>query len=258
MKTSTALEARPGNDARASHENRAAVLTVTDLAAGYGTLSVLADLSFSLRASEIVAVLGSNGSGKTTLLRALSGMITARGSVVLAGHPIAGLAPDRIAALGMAHVPEGRGTFAELTVEDNLQLGAWLRHDRSAALDDRARLLENFPRLRERLRQQAGTLSGGEQQMLAIARALLSRPKVLLLDEPSFGLAPKLVLEVFEILRKLRKDYGVAMILVEQHPALALDLADRAFLLDQGHLAEHACNALPEAGAALRSAYLGY
>ena len=235
-----------------------AALEVSDLNAGYGAFNVLHEVSFCLPRAGIAAVLGANGAGKTTLLRALCGMIAARGTVKLSGTPISALPTERRVALGLAHVPEGRGTFTQLSVDENLQLGAWLRRDRSAALADRERVLENFPRLRQRLGQQAGTLSGGEQQMLAIARALLSRPSVLLLDEPSFGLAPKMVTEVFDILRHVRSEYGVAILLIEQHVSLALELADHAYLLDEGRIARSETAMRLKSDPALNAAYLGH
>jgi branched-chain amino acid transport system ATP-binding protein len=256
LKNDVALQGARAPAARAGPEPPAALVDVRGLRAGYGGADVLRDVTFALSRSGTAAVLGANGAGKTTLLRALCGMIAANGSVTLDGEPLIGLTTEQIAARGVAHVPEGRGTFAQLTVEENLRLGAWLLPNRRAALTERERLLEYFPRLRERFAQQAGTLSGGEQQMLAIARALQSRPRLLLLDEPSFGLAPAMVSEVFELLAKLRAEYGLAMLLVEQHVSLALELADRLFILEDARLepVQQDASALEPA---LRGAYLG-
>src|SRR5205823_212963 len=177
-----------------------------------------------------------NGAGKTTVLRALCGMLRTRGAVRFDGRAIAGWATEDIVRLGIAHVPEGRGTFLRVTVEENLQLGAITRHDRAGIAADIERVYSHFPRLRERRNQQAGTLSGGEQQMLAVGRALMLRPRLMLLDEPSFGLAPLIVEELFEILREVNRETGVAMLVVEQKAALALELAEHAYLLETGHI----------------------
>ena len=213
-----------------------ALLAIENLFAGYRDITVLRDITLSIEAGQVVALLGANGAGKTTLLRAVSGLVESTGITRLDGRPLSGLPPESIAQRGIAHVPEGRGTFAHLTVDENLQLGAWVRRDRTGITADRERMFQHFPRLKERLRQQAGTLSGGEQQMLAIARALMSRPRLLLLDEPSFGLAPKLVSELFEALATLRNEEQMAMLVVEQNAHVALDLADSAYLLEAGRL----------------------
>lgn len=213
-----------------------ALLAIENLFAGYRDITVLRDITLSIEAGQVVALLGANGAGKTTLLRAVSGLVESAGGIRLDGRPLSGLPPESIAKRGVAHVPEGRGTFAHLTVDENLQLGAWLRRDRVGITADRERMFQRFPRLKERLRQQAGTLSGGEQQMLAIARALMSRPKLLLLDEPSFGLAPRLVSELFEALATLRNEEQMAMLVVEQNAHVALELADSAYLLEAGRL----------------------
>ena len=213
-----------------------ALLAIENLFAGYRDITVLRDITLSIEAGQVVALLGANGAGKTTLLRAVSGLVESAGGIRLDGRPLSGLPPESIAQRGVAHVPEGRGTFAHLTVDENLQLGAWLRRDRVGITADRERMFQRFPRLKERLRQQAGTLSGGEQQMLAIARALMSRPKLLLLDEPSFGLAPRLVSELFEALATLRNEEQMAMLVVEQNAHVALELADSAYLLEAGRL----------------------
>lgn len=235
----------------------APVLETRKLGAAYKSFAVLHDISIRLPRATIAAVLGANGAGKTTLLRALSAMVQTSGEILIDGFPVRGLSTEKIVAFGIAHVPEGRGTFAGLSVDENLQLGAYLRRDRREVRSDRERVLDDFPRLRERLTQQAGTLSGGEQQMLAIARALLSRPRVLLLDEPSFGLAPIMVSEVFEILKRVRTQYGVSILLVEQHVSLALELADHAYLLDEGRLVQSSEAASLQNDPALRASYLG-
>src|SRR5260370_13852905 len=202
------------------------LLEVDGLRASYGATQVLHGLSFNLAEGGVTALLGGNGAGKTTTLRALCGMIFRTGEISMAGRSIARLATEDIARLGVAHVPDGRGTFVRLTVEENLQLGAISRRDREGVAADMSRVYGYFPILEKRRGQQAGTLSGGEQQMLAIGRALMLRPKLMLLDEPSFGLAPRLVRELFDIFAALNKKEGVSLLLVEQNAALALDLAD--------------------------------
>ena len=209
----------------------AALLEVKDLRAGYGSTLVLHGLSLEVAEGGITTVLGANGAGKTTLLRALCGMIKPSGQIRLNGAAINGKATEDIVRLGVAHVPDGRGTFLDLTTEENLKLGAYTRRDRKAVSEDFDRVLDYFPRLRERRNQQAGTLSGGEQQMLAISRALMLRPRLLLLDEPSFGLAPLVVRDIFRIMRRINSEQGVSMLLVEQNATLALDLADHVYLL---------------------------
>jgi branched-chain amino acid transport system ATP-binding protein len=203
----------------------AALLEVRGLCAYYGAIQALHGLDFSLAEGGVTCLLGANGAGKTTTLRALCGMIRATGDISFAGRPITGRATEDIVRMGIAHVPEGRGTFSRMTVEENLQLGAMTRRGRAGIADDMARVYGYFPRLEERHGQQAGTLSGGEQQMLAIGRGLMLRPKLMLLDEPSFGLAPLIVEELFGILRTLNENEGVSMLLVEQNAALALELA---------------------------------
>ena len=195
---------------------------------------------------------------KTTILRALCGMVRTRGDIVFDGKHIAGWSTEDVVRLGVAHVPEGRGTFVRLTVEENLQLGAMTRRDRQAIADDIERIYVNFPRLKERRTQQAGTLSGGEQQMLAVGRALMLRPRLLLLDEPSFGLAPLIVEELFEILRRVNAETGVAMLIVEQNAALALELAEHAYLLETGRIVLDAAAGVIAADEAVRRSYLGY
>ena len=218
------------------------MLTVSDLHAGYGLSEVLAGTSLEVKAGTVVALIGANGAGKTTTMRAVSGMLRpTKGQVLLDGKPVQGLPASRIARLGLAHSPEGRKVFGPLSVEDNLLLGAFRRLPRffgfrRQAARDLGRVYELFPRLRERKRQDAGTLSGGEQQMLAIGRALMAQPKVMLLDEPSMGLAPVIVQEVFRTIGRLKQD-GMTMLLVEQFAKQALAVADYAYVMERGRIA---------------------
>jgi len=218
------------------------MLTVSDLHAGYGLSEVLAGTSLEVKAGTVVALIGANGAGKTTTMRAISGMLRpTKGQVLLDGKPVQGLPASRIARLGLAHSPEGRKVFGPLSVEDNLLLGAFRRLPRffgfhARAARDLDRVYELFPRLRERKKQDAGTLSGGEQQMLAIGRALMAQPKVMLLDEPSMGLAPVIVQEVFRTIRRLKQE-GMTMLLVEQFAKQALGVADYAYVMERGRIA---------------------
>ena len=218
------------------------MLVVEDLYAGYGLSEVLAGASLAVKAGTVVALIGANGAGKTTTMRAISGVIKpARGKVVLDGHPVQGFEASRIARLGLAHAPEGRKVFGPLSTEDNLLLGAYRRLPRffgfrSRAAADLERVYALFPRLKERRKQHAGTLSGGEQQMLAIGRALMAQPKMMLLDEPSMGLAPVIVQEVFRTIRQLKQD-GITMLLVEQFAGKALEVADYAYVMERGKIA---------------------
>jgi len=214
----------------------AALLDVRDLVASYGPARVLHGLRFEMAHGSVTALLGANGAGKTTTLRALCSMVRTSGEIRLDGERIDGKATEDVARLGVAHVPDGRGTFLGLSTEENLRLGAWTRRDRRAVAADLDRVYGYFPRLRERRRQQAGTLSGGEQQMLAVSRALMSRPRLLLLDEPSFGLAPRVVGEIYEIMRRINENDGVSILLVEQNASMALGLADHAYLLETGRI----------------------
>jgi len=234
-----------------------ALLEVKDLHAAYGATQVLHGISFSLESGRITAILGANGAGKTTTLRAICQMVRTSGSAVFAGQQLVGKATEDVARLGVAHVPDGRGTFSALSVEENLRLGAYVRRDKHRVAEDLEKTYARFPRLGERRHQQAGTLSGGEQQMLAISRALMLGPKLLLLDEPSFGLAPMIVAEIFRILRGINGDDGVAMLLVEQNAHLALELADRAYLLETGHVAMAGSSRELMADESVRRAYLG-
>jgi ABC-type branched-subunit amino acid transport system ATPase component len=234
----------------------AAVLAVEDLHAGYGGVQVLHGVSLAVGEGEIATVIGANGAGKSTLLRTVSGLVTPRaGAIRLAGAEIGGLPPDRVVAAGVAHIPEGRQVLARMTVLDNLRAGAYPRRDREVDADI-ARLLDRFPALRDRRRQVAGTLSGGEQQMLAIARGLMSRPRVLMLDEPSLGLAPLIVAQIFEIIGELNAR-GVPILLVEQNAMLALEVADRGYVLETGRVAMQGAARDLLGNAAVRRAYLG-
>ena len=234
------------------------LLEVRDLCAGYGQTWVLEKVNLCLDKGGITAVLGANGAGKTTTLRALCGMISTRGEIVLDGKPIQAKATEEIVRMGVAHVPEGRGTFEHMTAEENLQLGAITRRDKQAVADDMEHMYGLFPKLADRRLQQAGTLSGGEQQMLAVARALMLRPRLLLLDEPSFGLAPRIVAELFEIQAKINEDEAVSMLLVEQNAGLALELASHAYLLETGRVVMSGPASEIRNDETVRRAYLGY
>jgi branched-chain amino acid transport system ATP-binding protein len=212
------------------------LLEVGELRAGYGPVQVLYGVDFTVDDGEVVVILGANGAGKTTTLRALSGMIPAKGSLQFAGRSVLGAKPEKIARAGIAHVPQGRGTLADLTVEENLRLGAYARRDGDVA-GDLDRWYTVFPRLKDRRSQPAGSMSGGEQQMLAIARALMGRPKLVLLDEPSLGLAPIVTQELFRILGTLNREQGLSMLVVEQNAGLALGIAHRGYVLEAGTIA---------------------
>src|SRR5271155_451707 len=212
------------------------MLETAGLEAVYGEQQALFGVGFDLDAGHVRTLLGANGAGKTTVLRALCGMVRTGGNIRFDGKSINGWATEDIVRLGVAHVPEGRGTFVRLTVEENLQLGAMTRRAHAAIAADIEQIYHHFPRLKERRTQQAGLLSGGEQQMLAVGRALMLRPRLMLLDEPSFGLAPLVVEELFGILRRVNHETGVAMLIVEQNAALALELAEHAYLLETGRI----------------------
>ncbi len=235
-----------------------ALLEVEDLRAHYGWTEVLHGISFAVQEGGITTILGANGAGKTTTLRAVSGLVRVTGTVRFAGRRVEGRPPEELVRLGIGHVPEGRGTFVDLTVEENLRLGAYARRDRDGVRRDLERVWEYFPVLRERRRQPAGTLSGGEQQMLALGRALMLRPRLLLLDEPSLGLAPLVVREIFRIVRLINREDRVSVLLVEQNAALALDLADHAYVLETGRVALAGPPAILKQDDAVRRSYLGY
>lgn len=234
------------------------LLETSQLCAFYGATQVLFGLDLRVEEGGVTTLLGANGAGKTTTLRAISGMVHTTGEIRFQGQPIRGRAIEDIVRVGIAHVPEGRGTFVRQTVEENLQIGAMARRDHAAIAQDIERVYGYFPRLGERRRQQAGTLSGGEQQMLAVARALMLRPKLMLLDEPSFGLAPLVVQELFSILRTLNQDEKVSMLVVEQNASLALDLADTAYLIETGQLVMTGAAQDLRNDEGVRQAYLGY
>jgi len=236
----------------------AALLEARNLEAFYGSTRVLKGISFEVADRGIATILGANGAGKTTTLRALSGLVRTAGEIRFAGHRIDGLATEKIAALGIAHVPDGRGTLVNLTVEENLRVGAYLRREGKQVEADFERMYGYFPRLRERRQQQAGTLSGGEQQMLAIGRALMQRPKLLLLDEPSFGLAPLIIREIFQIMRVINQQEGVSILLVEQNVARALNLADHAYLLETGSTVMSGTAQALRDDEQIRRSYLGF
>jgi branched-chain amino acid transport system ATP-binding protein len=217
-----------------------AILQIDNLGVNYGVIQALRGVSLAVEPGQIVTLIGSNGAGKTTTLRTISGLLRASGGTIrFAGRDITHAPPHEIVKLGIAHAPEGRGIFANLTVAENLDLGAYTRRDRAAIAADLDRSLELFPRLRERLGQVAGTLSGGEQQMLAIARALMARPKLLLLDEPSLGLAPQVVQQIFRIIRRVNRE-GMTILLVEQNAHMALNVAHRAYVMQTGEIIKHA------------------
>jgi branched-chain amino acid transport system ATP-binding protein len=234
-----------------------ALLEVQGLEAFYGRTKALHGVSFSMATGGITTILGANGAGKTTTLRAISRMVRTVGTIRFEGQPLESRATEDVVQLGIAHAPEGRGTFVHLTVEENLKVGAWGRRDRGGLDEDFERVFGYFPVLRERQRQMAGTLSGGEQQMLSVARALMLRPRLLLLDEPSLGLAPMVVREIFNILRTVNQA-GVTILLVEQNAALALDLADHVFLLETGRVVLEGPSDVLRKDDAIRRAYLGY
>jgi branched-chain amino acid transport system ATP-binding protein len=234
-----------------------ALLEVRGLAAGYGDVQVLWDVSLAVPRGEIVGLVGSNGAGKSTLMRVVSGLIAPRsGSIRFDGAEIAGASPDRILAAGIAHVPEGRRLFSAMSVRDNLLMGAYLRDDKAAIAQDLERMYAMFPILKTRATQDAGTLSGGEQQMCAIARGLMGRPRLLLVDELSLGLAPAVVDQLCDALRALNRD-GLAMLVVEQDVATALELANRAFVMDTGRVTRSGTSAALRDDPAIREAYLG-
>lgn len=233
------------------------LLEAEGLSGGYGPVQVLRDLDLRVDEGEVVVILGANGAGKTTTLRALCGMIAVKGSVTFNGASIANKRVEDIVRLGVAHVPQGRGTIADLTVAENLRAGAYVRRDKEIDAD-LERWYETFPRLAERRNQAAGQMSGGEQQMLAIARALMSRPHLLLLDEPSLGLAPLVTRELFEQLAGINREMGTTMLVVEQNANLALDIAARGYVLEAGAIATSGTADALRDDESVRKAYLGY
>ena len=234
------------------------LLELEEVTARYGPVTALHGISLRVDEGESVAVLGANGAGKTTTLRAVSGTVRRSGKIAFGGKSIARTSPEAVARAGVAHVPEGRGTLTDLSVRENLRLGAYTRRHRKAVADDERRVLSYFPQLAQRGSQRAGTLSGGEQQMLALARALMLRPRLLLLDEPSLGLAPLVVTEIFRIVRELNEREGLAVLVVEQNAVVALDATARAYVLEVGKVAVEGTSADLQRDEAVRRSYLGY
>ena len=235
-----------------------AFLEVVNLEAFYGPIQALHGISFSLEQGGITTILGANGAGKTTTLRSICGMVKTAGQITFDGTSISGKKTENIVRHRVAHVPEGRGTFVRVTTEENLRLGAYTIKKSQEIADSMERVYSYFPRLKERRNQQAGTLSGGEQQMLAVGRALMLRPRLMLLDEPSFGLAPLIVQELFEILGTINTEEKVSMLLVEQNATLALNLADHAYLLETGRVVISGTSEEISADETIRQSYLGY
>ena len=233
-----------------------ALLTLDGVEARYGPVQALRGISLEVPEGQIVAVLGANGAGKTTTLRAISGTVRRSGTITFAGKPLRG-GPEAVARAGIAHVPEGRGTFTELSVVENLKLGAYVRRDRELRADIE-RISEWFPWITQRANQPAGTLSGGEQQMLAVARALMARPRLLMLDEPSLGLAPMIVREIFRIVRELNQRDGLTVLVVEQDARIALDTASTAYVLEVGRVAVEGPSEELRENESVRRSYLGY
>lgn len=234
------------------------LLEVNNLVAGYGPVQVLHGISLSVDEGQVAVVLGANGAGKTTTLRALTGMIKTSGSITLDGEELVGKKTDEIVRRRIAHVPQGRGTVAQFSVDENLDLGAYIRSDKAAVAADKNKMFEMFPRLAERRKQAAGSLSGGEQQMLAIARALMLDPRILLLDEPSLGLAPLIIKNVFDTLGQINKEFKTTMLVVEQNANLALGIAQTAFVLETGEIVASGSADEIRNDDAIRKAYLGY
>jgi branched-chain amino acid transport system ATP-binding protein len=236
----------------------APLLEVRGLCAAYGQVKALHGLDFAIEKGSVTTLLGANGAGKTTTLRALTAMVPATGDIVFEGRPMNRRSTEDVVRYGIAHVPQGRGTFMRMSVAENLRLGAMTRSDRAGIAADMDRMFGYFPILRTRREQQAGFLSGGEQQMLAVARALMLRPRLLLLDEPSFGLAPLVVRELFGILAAVNREDKVSMMIVEQNADLALGLASHAYLLETGRIVLHGPSDRIRADEGVRRAYLGY
>lgn len=236
----------------------AGLLELEAVRCGYGQTRVLHGISLSVGEGDIVSLLGANGAGKTTTLRAITGGVRWEGAITFGGRSLRHLTTEDIVRLGIAHVPEGRGVLTELTVDENLRLGAYLRRDQPAIARDYDRVFDLFPILRERRRLSASTLSGGEQQMLALARVILMRPKLMLLDEPSLGLAPMVVRTIFEIIRAINQSDGVAVLLVEQNARIALELSTQAYVLEVGRIAVQGPSSQLKGEESVRRSYLGY
>ena len=234
------------------------MLTIKDLRAYYGQVQALHGLDLSLNEGSVTTLLGANGAGKTTTLRAICNMLRSTGNIAFEGKSLTGMSTENIVRLGIAHVPQGRGTFTNMTVEENLQLGAISRGDKQQIKDDIGRMYAHFPVLEKRHTQQAGTLSGGEQQMLAVARALMLRPRLMLLDEPSFGLAPLIVRDLFGILGKINREDKVTILVVEQNAQLALELAEKAFVIETGRIVMSGSAKEIANNEDIRKSYLGY
>jgi branched-chain amino acid transport system ATP-binding protein len=234
------------------------LLEVKGLKAYYGQTQALYDVGFEIAEGGITTLLGANGAGKTTTLRAICNMVRRDGSIRFGDKDLAAMPTEEIVRLRIAHVPEGRGTFTTMTVDENLRIAAYTNRDKGVVAAERDRVFGYFPRLKERIQQQAGTLSGGEQQMLAIARALMLKPRLMLLDEPSFGLAPLIVVEIFRILRRINEEERVSILLVEQNAALALDLATHAYVLETGRVVMSGPSEVVKNDENVRKSYLGY
>jgi len=235
-----------------------ALLELTDVEARYGQVKALHGVSLAVEEGQVVSILGANGAGKTTTLRAISGMVRKSGEVVFAGRPIGGRSPEAIARLGIAHVPEGREIYGELSVWENLLIGACCQPSRKEAKKECARVVDYFPPIAGRRDQQAGTLSGGEQQMLALARALVSRPRLLLLDEPSFGLAPKAVRDFYEVVSGMNRELGLTVLVVEQSASVALDVSSHTYVLEVGRVVLDGPSSDLRRHERVRASYLGY
>ena len=234
------------------------MLTVSELSVSYGAISALSGISFTIQQGSIVTLIGGNGAGKTTTLRTISGLLRAKsGSVTFLGENISALAPHKIVARGLCHVPEGRMIFSNLTVDENLSMGAYLQNNAALIAKNRDYVFSIFPRLKERIKQTAGTLSGGEQQMLAIGRALMSNPKFLMLDEPSLGIAPRLISTIFEKIVEINKTHGITILLVEQNANLALEVSSYAYCLETGRIAMEGESKKLRADPQLKATYLG-
>jgi len=235
------------------------MLSVDDIHVYYGNIAAVKGISIEVKQGEIVTLIGSNGAGKSTTMRAISGLVSPRrGSITFEGRKISGMPGHLVTALGISQSPEGRRIFGRMSVDENLDLGAFLRNDKDGILEDREKIYELFPRLKERIHQKAGTLSGGEQQMLAVARALMTRPRLLMLDEPSLGLAPLVTREVFRVVSDLNRKEGIAVLVVEQNASIALTAAARAYVLETGRVAIAGTADDLKSNDAVRSAYLGY